>query len=94
MIGGALLAWAGVGAAAALLPESMTSNTLNVIDLDSRTLLFLMAGGALAALLSGLAPALVATRTPVASVGAVPSTFRENSSRARRLSSGATTEVK
>ncbi len=37
----------------------------------------------------------VETRTPVASVaGEVPSTFRENSSRARRLSSGATTEVK
>jgi hypothetical protein len=32
---------------------------------------------------------------PLASVAAVvPSTFRENSSRARRLSSGATTEVK
>ena len=37
----------------------------------------------------------VDTRTPVASVaGVVPITFRENSSRARRLSSGATTEVK
>jgi predicted permease len=68
VIGGAVLAWAGVAAAAAMLPESMTSNTLNVIDLDSRTLLFLMAGGALAALLSGLAPVLVATRTSVVSV--------------------------
>jgi hypothetical protein len=37
----------------------------------------------------------VETKTPVASVaGEVPSTFRANSSRARRLSSGATTEVK
>ena len=36
----------------------------------------------------------VETRTPVASVaGEVPSTFWEKSSRARRLSSGATTEV-
>jgi hypothetical protein len=36
----------------------------------------------------------VETKTPLASVAeAVPSTFRENSSRARRLSSGATTEV-
>ena len=36
----------------------------------------------------------VETKVAVASVaGAVPSTFRENSSRARRLSSGATTEV-
>ena len=38
---------------------------------------------------------VVETRTPGASVaGAVPSTFREKSSRARRLSSGATTDVK
>ena len=37
----------------------------------------------------------VETKTPVASVaGELPSTFREKSSRARRLSSGATTEVK
>jgi hypothetical protein len=37
----------------------------------------------------------VETRTPVVSVaGAVPSTLRENDSRARWLSSGATTEVK
>ncbi len=37
----------------------------------------------------------VETKTPVASVdGEVPSTFWANSSRARRLSSGATTEVK
>ena len=36
----------------------------------------------------------VETRTPVESVaGVVPITFRENSSRARRLSSGETTEV-
>jgi len=68
VIGGAVLAWAGVAAAAVMLPEAMTSNTLNVIDLDSRTLLFLMAGGVVAALLSGLAPAFVATRTSVVSI--------------------------
>jgi predicted permease len=66
--GGAVLAWAGVSAAAAVLPESMTSATLNAIDLDSRTLLFLMTGGVIAALGSGLAPALVARRTSVVSL--------------------------
>ena len=66
--GGAVLAWAGVTAAAAVLPEAMTSTTLNAIDLDSRTLLFLMTGGVVAALASGLAPALVARRTPVVSL--------------------------
>jgi predicted permease len=66
--GGAVLAFAGVSAAAAVLPESMTSSTLNAIDLDSRTLLFLMTGGVVAALASGLAPALVARRTPVVSL--------------------------
>lgn len=65
---GAVLAWAGVSAAAAVLPESMTSSTMNAIDLDSRTLLFLMTGGVVAALASGLAPALVARRTPVVSL--------------------------
>ena len=44
---------------------------------------------------TGTRAPVVETRTPGASVaGAVPSTFREKSSRARRLSSGATTEVK
>ena len=66
--GGAVLAWAGVSVAAAVLPESMTSATLNAIDLDSRTLLFLMTGGVIAALGSGLAPALVARRTSVVSL--------------------------
>jgi predicted permease len=66
--GGAALAAGGVVAAVATLPASMTSETLNVIDLDGRALLFMMAGGAIAALSSGLAPALVATRTSIARV--------------------------
>ncbi len=80
---GAALAYAGVAAAAATLPESMTTGTLNVIDLDARTLLFLMAGGVIATLASGLAPVIAATRTPVASLinsggrsGASPSSNR------------------
>ena len=45
--------------------------------------------------LYGNPPPAVETKTPLASVaGEVPSTFWEKSSRARRLSSGATTEVK
>ena len=66
--GGAALAAGGVTAAVATLPESMTSGTLNRIDLDGRTLMFMMAGGAIAALSAGLAPPLVATRTSIARV--------------------------
>jgi hypothetical protein len=51
-----------------------------------------ISGTALISTATGVPP--VETKTPVAAVDeAVPSTFRENSSRARRLSSGATTEV-
>jgi hypothetical protein len=51
-----------------------------------------MSGTALSS--TGTRVPAVETKTPVASVaGAVPNTFRENSSWARRVSSGATTDV-
>ena len=66
--GGAVMAWAGVSVAAAVLPEAMTSTTMNAIDLDSRTLLFLMTGGVIAALASGLGAGRGGRRTPVVSL--------------------------
>ncbi len=59
---GAALAWALVGVAQALLPESMLLQTLNPLNLDARGLAATSVGGVLATLASGLLPAWLGTR--------------------------------
>jgi putative ABC transport system permease protein len=67
-LAGVGVAAVAVRAAVAALPDSMTLETLNVIDLDMRTMLFMVAAGATAALIFGLTPAAIAARTSLSGV--------------------------
>lgn len=61
------LAWALVRLAGSRLPEAFLSETLNPIDIDGRSLLAAAACAAMAATITGLIPAIMATRTASAS---------------------------
>ena len=61
-IAGAGIAAGAIRIAVASLPDSMTGGTMNAIDLDGRVLAFMAAAGAVAAVLFGLAPAVIASR--------------------------------
>jgi predicted permease len=62
-LGGLAVALAGIQAVVASLPESLGTETMNPIDLDGRTLMFLVVAAGVATVLFGLTPALVAGRT-------------------------------
>lgn len=59
---GVLVAWIVVAVADASLPASMTSSSLNAIDLDGRALAIALAAGVFTALLFGLPPAWLGSR--------------------------------
>jgi predicted permease len=61
-LAGAGIAAGAIRIAVAALPDSMTGGTMNAIDLDGRVLMFMGAAGAVAAILFGLPPALIASR--------------------------------
>ncbi|HYN08983.1 MAG TPA: ABC transporter permease [Vicinamibacterales bacterium] len=91
--GAGALMGVGVGklallATSAMLPESMTLRAFNVIDLDDRALLFLVAVTIITALLVCLPPVLIASRTTVADVLRHASRSTTGSTAARRFRSG------
>jgi predicted permease len=65
-VAGLAIAAGALRAVIVALPETMTRRTLNPIDLDMRTLCFMLAAGVVAAMLVGLTPAVLAQRTSVA----------------------------
>jgi putative ABC transport system permease protein len=64
-IAGVGVAAAGIRLTLAALPEVMTAQTLNAIDLDMRVLSFMVLAGLTAALVCGLPPALLAARSSI-----------------------------
>jgi putative ABC transport system permease protein len=84
---GALIAAGAIRVAIATLPDAMTSGTMNVIDLDGRALLFMIAAGAVAAILFGLPPALLAYRGSISQVLGGDSRTTSGSKTARRIRS-------
>jgi predicted permease len=66
--GGLVVAGAAIQATVVLLPDAMTLNSLNPIDLDVRTLGFLAAATAFTVLASGLPAALWSSRASVAAL--------------------------
>ena len=75
-------------ATTAALPESITMRAFNVVDLDLRALLFLIAASAVTLLLVCLPPVLIASRATVADVLRHESRSATGSTGARRLRSG------
>jgi putative ABC transport system permease protein len=61
-LAGVGIASGAIRIAVAALPDSMTGGTMNAIDLDGRVLVFMAVAGAIAAILFGLPPALIAAR--------------------------------
>jgi predicted permease len=61
---GLVVAAGAIAVASAVLPEAMTTQSLNAIDLDGRTLLFLIAITSFTILAFGLPPAWLAGRAP------------------------------
>lgn len=85
MLGGLAVAAGAVRMIAAVLPDSMLADTLNVIDIDTRALAFMLAAAGLAALLFGLPPAFVAARTSLAGALSRDGRASAGSRPARRL---------
>ena len=86
-IAGAFIAAGAIKIAVAALPDTMTSGTMNAIDLDGRVLAFMAVAGAGAATLFGLLPALIASRASISQVLGGESRTTSGSRAARRLRS-------
>ncbi len=86
-VAGALVAGGVIAATTSALPESMTLGAFNIVDLDSRSLLFLVAATGITALLVCLPPVLIASRSSVADVLRMESRAATGSAVARRLRS-------
>jgi predicted permease len=84
---GLAIAQATVVAARALLPDAMTMASLNAIDIDGRTLMFLTAVSALTVLAFGLPPAWLASRQPAGTALQQESRSSTGSLGARRVRS-------
>ncbi len=85
---GVAVAWVVVSVANASLPISMTSSSLNTIDLDSRALAIAMAAGLLASLLFGLPPAWLGSRPNLLGIMGQQSRSSIGSKAARRWRGG------
>lgn len=66
--GGLAVAAITIRLAVVSLPDALLDGTLNTIDLDQRALVFMMGTALLSTVLAGLTPALLASRTAVATV--------------------------
>jgi len=86
-LAGAGIAAGAIRAAVAALPDSMTGGTMNAIDLDGRVLVFMVAAGAVAAILFGLPPALIASRGSIFSTLSSDGRTSSGSRSANRLRS-------
>ena len=82
------IARAAIGATVALLPDAMTISSLNAIDFDARTALFLAAAALVTTLASGLPPAFMASRASIAGLLGGGSRSVAGSGLARRLRGG------
>lgn len=84
-VAGIGVAEAAIRVTVAALPETMTAETLNAIDLDMRVLWFMVSAGIAAALVCGLPPALIAARTSIAGVFGGDLRITTGSRQARRF---------
>jgi putative ABC transport system permease protein len=82
------IAWLALNAASTFIPQEMTFQSLNRIDLDGRTLVFTMVAGLLTCLLFGLPPAIIGSRPSILGVLRLDSRSLAGSTSARRLRSG------
>jgi putative ABC transport system permease protein len=87
-VGGLCLAWLGLSLASTFMPDQMTFQSLNRIDLDGRALGFTMLAGLLTSLLFGLPPAIIGSRPNALSILRNDSRSSAGSTAARRLRSG------
>ena len=84
---GLALAWLVLNAAPTLIPEQMTFQSLNRIDLDGRTLAFTALAGLFTAVLFGLPPAIIGSRASILGVLRFDARSSAGSTAARRLRS-------
>jgi predicted permease len=82
---GVLIAWVTLTIGVSYLPQQITFSSVNVIDLDTRVLLFAAAAGLLTPILFGLPTAVMASRPNVASVLRNDARTASGSTAARRV---------
>ncbi|HUR19900.1 MAG TPA: ABC transporter permease [Vicinamibacterales bacterium] len=86
-IGGLAVAALALKAAATFIPQEMTFQSLNSIDLDGRALGFTLLAGLLTAVLFGLPPAIIGSRPNILGVLRIASRSSSGSTAARRFRS-------